>query len=236
MVKRRSKRSRLDLLGLRQEVEDPAAAVVDHDEPQRRPWRGERRRGRRGRGPGRGRRARPRSAPRRRAPGRRRWRPGRRCRWRRDWRGSAPRRRARAGTPRRRGPACSTPAAPARRPRTPRRGRGAARLADAALLAQHLVDRRLRGSLGAGHRSPQSSSAVVVDPLGERQRDGSRVGADDRSGSPGRLVPPPRGVDDDLVDAAAGDPARSGLQVGMSPKRRTRSGASASGRSRAIRS
>ncbi len=126
-VERRGRREqlrepvRLDLLRLREEVEDAAAAVVDDDDPQRTGDRPRVRRGRRGRVRVRGRRAPARSARPSRRRSRRRSRRARRCRWRPGSSGSSPPRARLRGRPRRRGSACSRRSGRARRRRRRRR-------------------------------------------------------------------------------------------------------------------
>ena len=200
----------IDLTGLRQEVEDPAAAVVDDDDPDRRVHRRPGSRGRRGRERARGRRGRPRSRRWSRAPLRRRSRSSRRSRWRPGWRRSGPRLRRRVGTPRCRGSACSMPRRRSRRrPSAAVRARWIDGLA-VVMGAEHAVDR----SLGRPFRRDPPASPLAVadrDTVGQPPRHGGRVGADEGTRPPGRLVPLPGRVDDDLIGAASLDPRSQGL-------------------------
>ena len=101
--------------------------------------------------------------------------------------------------------------------------------------ARTLVDRRLGALLRLDPGARPCLAAARARSASMRATDRRRVGAHDRAGSARRLVPAARRVDHDLVGPAArAIQARSGLLVGMSPKRRTRSGASPAGAAAAI--
>ena len=214
VMKSRSKRSRLDLPGLRQELEDAAAAVVGDDELDRQAEVGEHRQAAdvvAGREIAEQRPGRPSPAPRR---GRTRSRRGRRSRSRRDWSRSGHRGRRRRRTTRRRGSACSRRAAPARPRRRRRRRRGRGRARSGRRSARELgLDRRRCGVVGAAPGAEPGRVAGLA--LAEaRRRAPRRI----RRGSPSisaparrrRLVPAPGRADHDLVGPAG--PVEPGAQ------------------------
>ena len=130
------------------------------------------------------------------------------------------------GRPPGRGSACWRRCRRGRRRGGRRRGRGEGGLGDRPLAgrAPRSSD-RLRG-----HARPRANSLArrprfPLQPRRPARRQLGRVGAQDRRGAVARLVPAAVGVDRRFRSAPlAASQARSGLLVGISPKRRTKSG------------
>ena len=222
-------------LGLGQEVEDPAAAVVEHDQPQR--W-----------SPARGREAaevvrerevaehRPGAAPPTpAAPAAVETSPSIPL---------APRlemKRTRAGPGGRKASRSRTGMLDAARTWSPSRGRGQrrpdARLAEHSSAASSSLDRVSHRASAAAHPDAQAASSHAPGPSGSHQargefaRDRGRVGPQHRLGRARRFLPVVRWGRRRSVAAPGSPPShwRSGLLVGMSPKRTISSGSSSAG-------
>ena len=182
-----------------QELEDPAAVVVEQHDRRAGPRAAGRPAARRGRAPARRRRAAapPGRAPR--PPRRRRSRPCRRCRSRRGWPARAAASRAPGRTSPRRAPASRTrrrawPRAAAARPARPR---PAARTALAGAIAAAMP----RAAAAVGARpggQPGTVARAAPEPPGERAQRGGRIGGSDRADGARRVLPRVLGVERDL--------------------------------------
>ena len=144
-----------------------------------------------------------------------------------------------AGTPPGRGSACSTPCRRARRPRTARRAlpAGRARSVRRAARARPRSRRAPGASASVQARAQPCSRDRAVEPLRDRGRERPRARANDRPAvRVGSFQPWAASTTSCGTPSSSASHWRSGLQVGSSPKRSTRSGASWRGRARATAS